>query len=158
MTAHDHAKHMPAQAPPGRSQGSDHVAAFLEEAVSGGASSLEVADVIVKAFRGIGQVLVPIIGQRGLAALYRRSLHLAGPTFAEVIATTEAVPMAMDFALLEAELGKQTAEEAAAAGAALLQVFNVLLTSLIGQSLTERLLRSVWANFLSGPSARDTKP
>ena len=65
--------------------------------------------------------------------------------------------LAMETAFLQAELAKQTAAEAAAAGTALLRVFHVLLTTLIGESLTERLLRSVWAHFLSGPAARDTQ-
>lgn len=136
----------------------DAVAAFLEGTVRAGASSQEVAEVVAKAFQDIAQVLEPIIGRRGMAALYGRSLHVGGSACARIAAPTEAVPMAMDTALLQAELAKQTAAEAAAAGTALLQVFHVLLTTLIGESLTERLLRSVWAHFLSGPPARDTQP
>ena len=136
----------------------DPVAAFLESTVRAGATSQEVAEVVAKAFQDIAEVLEPIIGRRGMAALYGRSLHVGGSACARIAAPTEAVPMAMDTALLQAELAKQTAAEAAAAGTALLQVFHVLLTTLIGESLTERLLRSVWAHFLSGPPARDTQP
>ena len=45
---------------------------------------------------------------------------------------------------------------AAAAGGALLQTFHKLLTTLVGSSLTERLLRSVWTNHFDAPSAQDT--
>ena len=158
MTAHDHAKQARGtEAPPGQTQELDPVAAFLERAVSRGASSQEVAEVVARAFQGIGRMLEPIIGRRGMAALYRRSVHLAGPICAQISAASEVGSMAMDLAVLEAELAKQTAADAATAGTALLHVFYVLLTSLIGPSLTERLLRSIWADFLSGSSARDTK-
>lgn len=158
MTAHDHAKQGPvSKTPSGQTRELDPVAAFLEVTVSRGASAREVAEVVGEAFQGVSDALEPIIGQRGMAALYRRSLHVAGPICAGIFARSEAVPMAMDLALLKAELAKQTAADAAVAGTELLRVFYALLTTLIGQSLTERLLRSVWVNFLSGPSAREIK-
>ena len=46
--------------------------------------------------------------------------------------------------------------EAATVGAALLQSFHELLGSLVGPSLTERLLRSLWDRPLSDPPASDT--
>ena len=158
MTVRDHANQAQVpEAPSGQTQKLDFVAASLERIVSRGASSQEVAEVVVRAFQGIGQMLEPIIGQRGMAALYRRSLQLAGPVCACMSAASQAGSMAMDLAFLEAELARQNAADAATAGTALLHVFHVLLTSLIGPSLTERLLRSIWADFLSGSSARDTK-
>ncbi|MEO8060502.1 MAG: hypothetical protein ABI671_19470 [Burkholderiales bacterium] len=141
-----------------RSREDDAVAAFAKRAMSAGASSEEVAEVIAKAFQDIARVLVPIVGQRGMAALYRRSLHLAGPACAQVSVPIDGVHMAMDTAPLQAELAKQTAVSATAAGTELLQAFYVLLAKLIGESLTERLLRPVWATFLSGSAARDTQP
>ena len=39
-----------------------------------------------------------------------------------------------------------------------LQTFHELLATLVGPSLTERLLRSVWADSSSGPPAQDTSP
>jgi hypothetical protein len=56
---------------------------------------------------------------------------------------------------LRTALARQDADEAAAIGGQLLQTFYELLTTLVGASLTERLLRSVWANFLGGPPAQD---
>ncbi len=141
-----------------QSQERDPIAAFLEGTVSAGASSQEVAEVIAAAFQSIDQILVPIVGQRGMAALYKRTLHLARPTCPWLPLTPEGIPTGIDIAALTTELAKRTAADAAAAGTRLLQIFQALLTTLIGESLTERLLRSVWATFLSGPSARDTKP
>jgi hypothetical protein len=146
-----------------QSQERDSVAAFLEGAVSAGRSSAEVANLVARAFLGIDQALAPIVGQRGVAALYRRSLHLCRPTApwlpvaADGADHTVFVDSAMDMASLNSALASRTAVEAALAGTQLLESLCTLLNSLIGESLTERLLRPVWATLLSGASARDTK-
>lgn len=135
---------------------SDGIAVFLTGAVSDGTSSSRVAEAVASAFQGIDQALAPIIGTRGVAALYKRTVHLAGRTHSWLTATMEGVPTAMDVDALKAALEVQTAAIAAAAGTLLLQTFRELLTALIGPLLTEQLLRPVWATFLSGPSAKDT--
>ena len=136
----------------------DRIAAYLDGAVSAGVSSEEVAALIVTTFGGINQVLAPILGQRGMAALYKRSVHLSRPVHPWLPSAEESAELLTDFAPLEAALATRTSADAAAAGTQLLDSFRALLTTLIGESLTERLLRPVWATFLSGPSAGDTKP
>jgi len=135
---------------------SAEISAFLAGAVSDGASSRQVAEMVASAFRDIDQALTPIIGQRGVAALYKRSMHLASQTHPWLRRPREGVHPAMDVAALTTDLALRTAAAAAAAGGQLLQTFCDLLTSLIGASLTERLLRTVWATFLSGPSVQET--
>jgi hypothetical protein len=137
-----------------QSQERDRIAAFLESAVLGGASSEEVAALIATTFQGIDQALAPIVGQRGMAALYKRSLHLCRPMHGWLPIVAEET--SVDLAALTSALAERTSAEAASAGTRLLESFRVLLTTLIGESLTERLLRPVWATFMSGPSARDT--
>ena len=141
---------------PMQSQESDGIAAFLSKAVSDGASSGQVAEAVTSAFKGIDQALTPIIGKRGVAALYKRTVHLAGRTHPWLAVPMDGVPTVMDVAALTGALQAQPAADAAAAGTLLLQAFDELLTTLVGPSLTERLLRPVWAVFLSGPSAKDT--
>ena len=138
------------------SQESDGAAAFLSRMASDGASSRQIAGAVTSAFQGIDQALTPIIGKRGVAALYKRTVHLAGRTHSWLAVPMEGVPTAMDVAALTGALEARTAADAAAAGALLLQTFHDLLTTLVGPSLTERLLRPVWAALLSGPSAKDT--
>ena len=137
---------------------SAETAAFLASAVSDGASSRQVAEMVASAFLGIDQALTPIVGQRGVAALYKRSMHLASQTHPWLPRSREGVHPAMDVTALTTELALQTAAAAAAAGGELLQTFCELLTSLIGPSLTERLLRTVWATSLSGSSVQETTP
>ena len=89
-----------------------------------------------------------------------RSLHLidaAYPWLADMH-QGEGVQAKIDLPALHAILALQEGNTAAAAGGALLQTFSELLASLVGPSLTERLLRSVWENPLSGTTAQDTSP
>lgn len=141
-----------------QSQESDGISAFLTKTASNGASSRRVAEAVVSALNDIDRALAPIVGKSGVAALFKRTVHLAGRTHSWLAVTKEGVPTAMDVDVtaLTAAFEEQTAADAAAAGTLLLQTFHELLATLIGPSLTERLLRPVWATFLSGPSAKDT--
>ena len=122
------------------------------------ATAAQIADATIATWQQIDTALAPIIGQRGVVALYKRSLHLNRQSHPWLAGTPEGVQTTLDLAPLKSVLAQQSSANAAVAGSALLQTFHELLTSLIGASLTERLLRSVWATFLSGPPAQDTSP
>jgi hypothetical protein len=141
-----------------RSQESDGIAGYLANRVETGADSAQLAEVIAATCRAIDHALAPIIGPRGVAALYRRSVHLASQTYPWLAKAHQGAPVTLELAPLSAVLARQTSTEAVAAGALLLQTFRDVLTTLVGPSLAERLLRSVWATFLSGPPAQDTTP
>lgn len=110
-------------------------------------SSDQTAQAIVTAWHAIDDALTPVIGARGLAALYLRSLHLtaAHPGLAtadgpgKLVLTAAPTP-----AQLQALIACQSPANAAAIGNTFLEVFHALLSSLVGPSLTERLLRAVW--------------
>lgn len=121
-----------------------------------GENSGHVAETMVSAWQDIDAVLSPIIGQRGVAMLYKRTLHITGRAHPWLKDMDEDSQAAMDLAALEAFFVQQSSAEAAAAGGVLLQTFHGLLSSLIGPSLTERLLRPVWDTFSSGPPAQDS--
>lgn len=134
----------------------DDIAATLDAAVLAGASSEEVATLVAAAVRGIDGALAPVIGSRGVAALFRRSLHLSRPEQPWLPATADGNESSLDLASLTSALATRTSAEAASGGAAVLDRFFSLLASLIGDPLTERLLRPIWATYSSGPSAQDT--
>ena len=90
--------------------------------------------------------------------MYKRSLHLVRGAFPWLAAAYEGATTPGDFTSLHAALAEQTAEKAAAGQAAALQTFYNLLTELIGRSLTQRLLHTVWEPPSSGPSAEDALP
>ena len=118
----------------------------------------QIADAIASTLQAIDAALRPIIGERGVAALYSRSLYLTSPSHPWLAGMHEGVQTAMDLAALKSVLAQQSSDHAAAAGSALLQTFYDLLASLIGSSLTERLLHSVAVNSLSDPLADDASP
>ncbi len=132
------------------------IAAYL--AHRGGLDSTRIASDIVAICSEIDAALSPIIGQRGVAALFKRSVHVASLSHGWLTPVHAGAATNNDSAGLAVSVGQQTPAEAAAVGGLFLQTFYELLTTLIGPSLTERLLRSVWANFLSGTPERETSP
>ena len=127
------------------------IAASLAARAGVAATAAQIADTTVAAWQAIDSALAPIIGQRGVAALYKRSLHLNRPLRPCLNAAIETTEARLGLAALKLVLAQQSAIEAAAIGAELLQTVHELLTTLVGPSLTERLLRSVWIEFLSAP-------
>jgi hypothetical protein len=136
--------------------GEGSVTAYLLAKVRHGTNANEVAQLVVTSCFEIDKALTPIIGQRGLVALLKRSLHLASVAHPWLAAGHEAFDLKADLDELMAALSLQTPEFAARGGGLFLEQFHQLLTALVGTSLTERLLRSVWATFLSGSFAQDS--
>ena len=124
-------------------------------------SSGQTAQAIITAWHAIDDALTPVIGPRGLVALYLRSLHLTASD--PGLATADglgklAVNAATTPALLQALIARQSPAAAAAIGNTYLQVFYGQLSGLVGPSLTERLLRAVGPLSPSSTSAQDTSP
>ena len=137
---------------------SRQIGVTLAEQVGEGADAARVADHVVAVWQQVEDALTPIIGQRGVAALYKRSLYLVIQDHPWLARLRETDPPAVDAAALRSALAQQDAAAAAAGGGALLQTFHELLASLVGPSLTERLLAAAWALPISGPSAQGTSP
>ena len=120
-----------------------------------GADATQVATAVVDLWAQIDGALNPIIGHRGFAALYHRSLKLCSRQHVW-LAEELSSPMApADTALLHAALARQTAAEATAGAAALFQTFRDLLASLVGAGLTDQLFQPVWAPPSAADSAQD---
>lgn len=94
----------------------------------------------------IDGALAPVIGQRGVALLYRRALGLSARVHPWMADTEPGIHHTLDFAPLKAAFEQQAGAAVLAGGSALLQSFYDLLCSLVGVALTEQLLRCVWAN------------
>lgn len=134
------------------------IRSFLSRRATEGAGAGQVADLVDAAWRQITAALAPVIGQRGVAALYRRSLHLASASHPWLAAAQAGNGAEMDLAALRAQLVQRNAAEAAAAGAALLLSFHGLVGSLIGPALSGQLLGGVWVELFSGSPAQDPPP
>jgi hypothetical protein len=102
-----------------------------------------VAETSLAIWRRIAAQLAPVIGVRGVDALFGRALHLASrefPWLAQPLADEpRADPMASGCGRLQVRDGPAALE----AAAALLDTFSDLLATLIGTPLCERLLAPV---------------
>lgn len=138
----------------------DRIALAVAHRAGEGADAARIAEAIGEIWDRIELALAPIIGQRGVAALYGRSLHLAA--VAHPWLELQDDPTApMDLVALKSAIAQQgRPDEAAAGGVALLQAFHTLLTSLIGPSLSQRLLDAAWTppSPSSGLPAQDPAP
>jgi len=121
-----------------------------------GADARQIADAAVEVWSAVDAALAPVIGLRGSAALYRRSLHLARADYPWLAAASEGPAAPGDFAPLHAALVQQTGVLAAAAHDAMLRIFHDLLADLIGRSLTQRLLQAAWDSSSGGHTGQDT--
>lgn len=120
--------------------------------------ALRIADAAVVTWRGIDAALSPIIGQRGVAALYQRSLYLTRSDYPWLAGVHQATVRAGEFAPLHSVLTQQTSRSAAAANDALLAVFGALLARLIGTSLATRLLPPLPDLPPRGDTAKEPSP
>ena len=120
------------------------------------ADTSQVADAAVALWLQIDQALHPIFGHRGVAALFNRSVKNTAAKFPWICQDPQDALAVLDPSVLKAALLLQKAAEATAGADSLFQSLRALLTSLVGSSLTDQLLRSVWAH--SPGEARDRHP
>ncbi len=128
----------------------------LASRVDADADPEQIATAVFAIWIEIDDALTPIVGPQGLVALYRRTVHLAAAQYPWLAGRDEGVLTDTDPAVLKSVLAQRSSAEAAAGGSAFLHIFHELLASLIGPSLTARLLRSVWESPSSGRTAQDT--
>ena len=130
----------------------------LERFRATGADVLHIADAVVSSWQEIQLAIAPVIGARGVAALYERSLHLTGAQHPWMVNASEPTKLEMNLPALKTLLLQQDCATAAAGGMAHLQKFYEVLSSLIGPSLSDGLLRFIWEKSTNGPTALDNTP
>ena len=128
----------------------------LAHRLSADADVGRVADAVVAAWQEIDAALTPIIGPRGFAALYKRSVYVAAQGHPWLMGVHDHALASANLSDLNSVFKQQSPLEATAGAALLFETFHDLLVSMVGPSLAERLLRSVWAGASSGPGAKDT--
>jgi len=129
--------------------------------VTADATAHQVADAVLTLWADIDAAMHPIVGHRGVAAMFQRSLAQAGAGHAWLRGSkSDGLAAAVDTQALHAALAQQTPADAATGATALLHAFYNLLASLVGPALTARLLADVWAGAAppppGTPSAQDT--
>ena len=104
-----------------------------------------VAGAALVTWNEVAAQLAPVIGGGGVEALFRRALHLTARALPWLADEPADGDIDASLARFKARLAKRDAAGAMEASLALLATFTALLASLIGDSLTDRLLISVWA-------------
>jgi hypothetical protein len=128
----------------------------LAQVTGGSPNSSTVAKGTLNTWDRVAGCLSPVIGARGVDALFNRSLLLTSTDFPWLSAggpKDGADPLANIRMCLEA----RDPTSAAAASLALLVSFTNLLESLIGEPLTERILGPVWVP-ISTASGEEAEP
>ena len=133
------------------------MAAALESRVGQSHDQAHVAASVVALWHEIERQLMPIIGARGVAALYGRTLYVTTRTHPWLGDAPEGVQASMDLETLYNAIAAQPRAIAIEGGRALFTAFHGLLESMVGAVLTERLLRDVMAPSTSGESAQETQ-
>jgi hypothetical protein len=123
--------------------------------VGSGADGAEIALAVADIWRDMEALLRPIIGQRGVRAIYQRSVHAASAAHPWLAPQAQDPAGEMDLAALQSLFAKQPAPQALACANALLLGFHGILSSLIGPSLTSRLLQVAWGAPAAGMPTQD---
>jgi hypothetical protein len=104
------------------------------------------AEATASTWRLVAEQLAPVIGARGLDALFSRALHQTCAVFPWLDVAVYRGGSASPLPSLRVCLAAQQPSIAAEASFTLLLTFTELLATLIGDSLTTRLLGPVWTS------------
>jgi hypothetical protein len=129
----------------------------LAQGAENPADAMTIAAATVALWLQISARLVPVLGARGVEVLFSRALFLAGSSYSWLGGAWDRGRGAPSIDVVRARLGRQEAAVAVPASCEFLFVFTVLLATLIGDSLTDRLLGPVWALALP-PGERENGP
>ena len=116
----------------------------------------DIANAITLVWNRIDLALRPIIGKRGVDALFRRCVDLSVPTYPWIAVLSADMLSSMDLEALRDVLSRQEPIHLTAASDAMLTQFHAMLAELIGLSLTERLLQPVLDPLLNNTATKDT--
>ena len=129
----------------GRDRRQASIRRLLESRALASRDSRKAGEDLLLTWAEIEARLTALIGTRGVEALFSRSLHLTGRAFKSLAGLEESAAGSVSIADVAARLAAVEPALAAEASLALLIAFTDLLSTLIGDSLTDRLLEPVWA-------------
>jgi hypothetical protein len=121
-------------------------------------SATAVGAATVATWDQLAACLVPVIGRQGVDVLFSRAVHLTIAAYPWLEVPGARHDGQMPLTDLRSRLELRDPEAAAAASQAVLLTFAELLSSLIGQPLTDRLLAPVWAASGTPTRAEETGP
>lgn len=134
------------------------ITAEFENRLREGADAGVLGESTAVAWNSIVETLNPVLGVRGVESLSRRCVFVAAVQRAWLRELHDPSAAGIPRLSLVDAFTRQPPAEAAAGGALLIKTLNELLTSLVGASLTERLLQPVWNDFLRGTETQGETP
>jgi hypothetical protein len=134
----------------------DTIASALSQLAANGAGADRVAALAAEKMRAIHLALAPIIGDRGVSALYRRSLFLIARHAAWASLLHDDEGTSNDYAALQSAIAQQPSSDALKVTEALFETLYTVLVSLIGAALTERLLHPMFDTSSNGHAVQET--
>lgn len=130
---------------------------LLEIMTDTGATSPDSTDELLRPWRRLAANLSPLIGESGFCALHLRATRLVAGRFEWLAAAQSCKSIERALEALGATYGSQEPPAARAGNAALLDTFTRLLSDLIGQALTMRLLHSALNGDVGQKNAQEHK-
>jgi hypothetical protein len=122
----------------------ESIATSIARRAGPGADASATARATLAVWDGMATQLEPVIGARGVDALFGRALHLAGKQFPWLAAEAVRGGSASALDHVQQRLADQGHAQASAAAQALLGGFTELLVTLVGDSLATQLLGPAW--------------
>ncbi|NHZ39390.1 hypothetical protein [Massilia aquatica] len=109
-------------------------------------------ELALRAWERLANHLSPLIGEAALCAMVARARHVSFPDLPAHPARGDLRSSAQLLERLASELATMDAQAADTFNRALLQSFTRLLSGLIGEALTVRLMNTAWAQRSGGKS------
>jgi len=122
-----------------------------------GATATEIAEHNLLPWHALATHLSPLIGESGFGALYGRTARLLAAQYGWLTTGPSSTSLEALFQILNEDLRGAGPALAAEVNAALLLRLTGLLSELIGEALTTRLLDAAWGGGLTQKNAREQK-
>ena len=115
-----------------------------------------VSEATASAWRQVDALLTPLIGANGVDVIFRRALSLTSKVFPWLAIGEEHGDSSALLVSLKVQLAGRDTATVTEVACTLMVTFIELLSTLIGESLTERIVSSIWASPLP-PSEQETE-
>ncbi|CUI08970.1 hypothetical protein BN2497_12717 [Janthinobacterium sp. CG23_2] len=109
-------------------------------------------DAALRAWERLARHLSPLIGETALCAMYARARHVTFPDMQPIPVMRDLRSAALLLDQLATQLAAMEPPAADTFNRAMLQSFTRLLSGLIGEALTVRLMNTAWAERSGGKS------
>lgn len=131
------------------------IASLLSRLGTEKASAQRIAAFAAETMHAIHLALAPVIGDKGVLALYRRSLFMISRDVPSAASFYREAHESSHYSTLQSAIAEQSASDALCIAEALFANIHAVLVSLIGAALTERLLHPMFDTSPNGNAVQE---